>query len=149
MTDPDDRRRRIEAAEDMLGARLPPLCRSALIADGQASFDLGDGQFLDLWLAPEGQGTHIFAHCDGVPITEMGGWDGYAENWHLQENAFLVAFNGCGDYFLLLPDEAGIARRVVFADHEIGELSVICADLEAHGLGASPQRRDARAALLA
>ncbi|WP_299415143.1 SMI1/KNR4 family protein [uncultured Sulfitobacter sp.] len=131
MTEPQDHRLTIERAEQILGVVLPPGLRADLIENGAAALGTPDGGTVEFYLSEQAEGSAIFEVDSGYLLKDMGGWGDYAENWHLTEGAFLVAENGCGDYYLLAPDKDGVARKLVFADHEVGVIFVIRPDVDA------------------
>ncbi|WP_298857821.1 hypothetical protein [uncultured Sulfitobacter sp.] len=130
MTTPQERRLIIEQAEETLGSVLPDDARARLIETGAFEIKMPEGNPFKLVLSDKARGGALFDDEWGNLLTEMNGWGDPAEYWHFDGGAFIVAENGCGDSYLLAPDAEGVARQLVFADHEIGVWSAILPDIE-------------------
>lgn len=120
----------IAQAEDLKGSKLPPKMRATLIEYGCFMRQLPEGGPEGVYLSDTPQGALIFEDDAGYPYKDQGGWDCWEANTHLAEGAFLLAENAFGDSYLLSPDADGVARKLVFADHEIGVLSVLYEDID-------------------
>ena len=129
MTTPQERRLIIEQAEQIVGSVLPDDVRESLIEHGIYELDMPEGGPDYFGLSETAQGSTIFEGDRGEDLTQSG-WEDYAENIHLAEGAFWIAENGMGDIFLLSPDAEGVARQLVFCDHEVGEMYVVMPDIE-------------------
>lgn len=141
MANPDTRRTIICNAEDILGSRLPTDLRDALIKDGAGAFATAEGYPFALVLSDDAKGPCIFEQKEsGRLLDEIDAWDGALVGGELTKGAFLVAQDGYGNDYFLSPDAEGVARMLVFADHEIGHLNVIMPDIERPSL--KPPRRE-------
>lgn len=123
----------IEAAEEAIGSKIPSGLRERLVVHGEARFDYPEGVGAEpvFVLCERPNSAALFADNYGRAITELGGWDEHGtENWHYTEGAFIALDNESGDYVLLAPDDEGVARRVVFSDHETGRLSIIADNID-------------------
>lgn len=130
MSTPAHRAEVIAKAEEIKGSRLPAKMRAALIEDGCFMRQLPEGGPEGVYLSDTPQGALIFEDDAGYPYKDQGDWSCWEANTHLAEGAFLLAENAFGDSYLLSPDAEGVARQLVFADHEIGVLSVLYADID-------------------
>lgn len=130
----------LTAAEAVVGSKLPGKLRALLTEQGEAWFKPPEGVGADsvfklslkaiFNLSDTDTGAAIFADQQGNPILELGGWDSDAEGWEYTEGAFLVLDNQCGDTVLLARDETGVARRLVFCNHETYELELWADDID-------------------
>ncbi len=130
--DKNERVAAIDAAEKEVGSTLPPKLRQILHNEGEVWFKPPEGVGADpvFKISATAKGAALFADQQGKEIAELGGWDSHAEGWGLTERAFLALDNQCGDTVLLAPDDMGVARKLVFCNHETGELELWAEDIE-------------------
>jgi len=103
MSTPAHRADVIAQAEELIGSKLPPKLRAALIEDGCFLRQLPEGGPEGVYLSDTPQGALIFEDDAGYPYKDQGDWSCWEANTHLAERAFLLAENAWPRMPLAIP----------------------------------------------